>query len=135
MSTTPGASRHSSLSSPCPQAPAELSDAIEEAAESQAALGRVTRERDQAWTDDALHRHLASRYEGRLADALADRARLREELHAFGAYLRECGVPPEHIVPCVRSVLESAAMLAALKDRRQLEAEIVTWTIEGYYGD
>jgi hypothetical protein len=118
---------------PCPPTPCDVPAAVEAAASSQDELRDALLRRERSANVSATYDQLAVEYEQRLADAASDRARLQDEMRAFGAYLRQNGVPPEHIVPCVRTALARVPTSGHLSSETRFGRDVVTWTIEGYY--
>ncbi len=118
---------------PCPPTPSEVPAAVKAAATKQDDLQETVFRRKAASTHGAYD-HLATEYQQRLAEAAEDRDRLRVEMRAFGGYLRDKGVPPEHIVPCVRAALAGVRQARRLGAESRFGRDVVTWTIEGYYG-
>jgi hypothetical protein len=117
----------------CPPTPRDVPAAVEAAAAGQEELRKTLLRREHTSTAHAAYEQLTAEYEQRLADAASDRARLQEEMCAFGAYLRENGVPPEHIVPCVRAALVHVRASRHLSGEARFGRDVVTWAIEGYY--
>lgn len=133
MSTRPLPPDFSPGASECPPTPAELPLAVQQAITSDSALRIAERqwELSNRWSTD--YQRMVRDYEGRLARALTDRAALRQEMLAFGAYLRDANVPAEHVYACVRDVVDEvhAAQSAALE--HGLRHEIAAWALEGYH--
>jgi hypothetical protein len=120
---------------PCPPTPDHVPDAVDAAVESQSALRVVQQHWNSADTESASYHRIVAEYEHRLADSLGDRARLRVEMRAFGAYLRSRDVIAEHIVPCVHEAMKDVPTVRVLFERGGLGDDIVQWATEGYYGD
>lgn len=118
----------------CPPTPAHVPEAVETAVESQAALHIATRQRENAIQSGAKYRQIVAEYEQRLSDATTDRVRCREEMRAFGDYLRRRSVAPEHIVTCVHQALGAVPLPGAFSEGRVIGREVIVWAIEGYYG-
>jgi hypothetical protein len=123
------------ITSPCPPTPDHVPDAVGVALESQSALRVVQQQWNRTDTESARYHRIVAEYEHRLADSLGDRARLREEMRAFGAYLRSRDVIPEHIAICVHEAMKDVPTVHALFETGGLGQEIVQWAIEGYYGN
>ena len=121
----------------CPPTPNGLPEAVDAAVESRSAL-LIAQNR---WSDtsadavSARYRRIVAEYERRLADSLGDRVRLREEMLAFGAYLRRREVLPEHIEFCVHEALRDVPNVHDLFETGELGQEIVRWAIEGYHSN
>jgi hypothetical protein len=111
----------------CPPTPNEVPEAVDAAVESRSAL-LIAQKR---WS--ARYRQIVAAYERRLADSLGDRVRLREEMLAFGAYLRKREVLPEHIEFCVHEAMRDVPNADDLFETGELGQEIVRWAIEGYH--
>lgn len=124
MSTTSG--------SPCPPTPPAVAKAATKAIASYAAAEDVARARDYARDDGVRYRRLATAYLDQLEEVARDDDQLRELMRAFGAYLHTEGVPPEHIVLCVREATEHVRLRESIHARKVVE-RAVRWTIEGYY--
>jgi hypothetical protein len=82
----------------------------------------------------ADYRQVVAEYDRLLDDADQDRDRCREEMRAFGAYLRRRGVAPEHIVTCVHQALGHVTLAGDFSSPKPIAREIVRWAIAGYYG-
>jgi hypothetical protein len=80
-----------------------------------------------------MYSRLVAESNHRLAESLHDQARLRDEMRAFGAYLRERQVLPEHIVLCVHAAMRDVRTRRDLFDLGSLGQDIIKWAIEGYY--
>jgi hypothetical protein len=121
----------------CPPTPSEVPEAVDVAVESRSALliAQIKWSDASAGIESARHRQIVAEYEHRLADSLGDRVRLREEMLAFGAYLRRRDVLPEHIEFCVREALRDVPNAPDLFETGELGQEIVRWAIEGYHGN
>lgn len=120
---------------PCPPTPNEVPEAVDTALESHLTL-RVAQQRwSRSDTEGASHRRIVAEYERRVADSLRDRVRLREEMLAFGAYLRRRDVIPEHIELCVHEAMKDVPTADHLFWAGELGQEIVRWAIQGYYGN
>jgi hypothetical protein len=117
----------------CPPTPRDVPAAAEAAATGQDELRETLLRRERTTAGHAGYDQLTAEYQQRLADAASDRARLQEEMCAFGAYLREKGVPPQHIVPCVRAALAHVRASRHLSSETRFGRDVVTWAIEGYY--
>jgi hypothetical protein len=121
----------------CPPTPNEIPEAVDAAVESRSAL-LIAQKR---WSDtsadtvSARHRQIVAEYEHRLADSLGDRVRLREEMLAFGAYLRRREVLAEHIEFCVHEAMKDVPNAHELFETGELGQEILRWVIEGYHRD
>jgi hypothetical protein len=118
----------------CPPTPDEVPEAVDAAVESHSALRDVQQHWAGIDTESANYRRIAAEYEHRLAESLGDRARLRSEMRAFGAYLRARDVPPEHIELCLQEVMRDVPTARHLVEPGGLGQEIVKWTVEGYHG-
>jgi len=118
----------------CPPTPAHVPEAVETAVESQAALHTAARRRENAPGVGANYRQIVDEYDRRLSDATVDHARCREEMRAFGSYLRRRGVAPEHIVTCVHQALATVPIPGTFSEGRVIGREVIVWAIEGYYG-
>jgi hypothetical protein len=121
----------------CPPTPNEVPEAADAAVESRSAL-LIAQKRwsnTSAGTASARYRQIVAEYEHRLADSLGDRVRLREEMLAFGAYLRRREVLPEHIEFCVHEAMKDVPNVHELFETGELGQEIVRWAIEGYHGN
>jgi hypothetical protein len=85
---------------------------------------------------ETRHRQLATEY----VDAHASRLRddpfsedwFCETMTAYGRYLRAHDVKPEHIVICVRAIMDDARLQFPGKGRAIVE-KAVSWAIKGYY--
>jgi hypothetical protein len=117
----------------CPTAPEEVPDAVDAVLASRFALGAAERERDRTDRWSSRYTQLVAEYERHLTESLNDRARLREDMRAFGAYLRARNVAPEHLVPCVHEAMKDVALVRQLFTASGPGSEIVKWAIEGYY--
>jgi hypothetical protein len=119
----------------CPPTPNEVPEAVDAAVESRSAL-LIAQKR---WSDTSAgterYHQIVAEYEHCLADSLGDRVRLREEMLAFGAYLRRREVLPEHIEFCVHEAMKDVPNAHDLFETGELGQEIVRWAIEGYHGN
>jgi hypothetical protein len=121
----------------CPPTPNEVPEAVDAAVESRSAL-LIAQKRwsdTSAGTVSARYRRIVAEYERRLADSLGDRVRLREDMLAFGAYLRRREVRPEHIEFCVHEAMKDVPNAHDLFETGELGHEIVRWAIEGYHSN
>jgi hypothetical protein len=121
----------------CPPTPDGVPDAVDAAVESRSAL-LIAQKRwsdSGAGAESARYRQIVAEYEHRLADSLGDRLRLREEMLAFGAYLRQRDVLPQHIEFCVHEAMRDVPNAYDLFETGELGQEIVRWAIEGYHGN
>jgi len=122
-----------SIVSGCPPTPAGVQLSASRLLQQQHAVRDATTRLARTPPHALEYQRLAHAYERRLADALQDRVVLRDEMRAFGGYLRRQDVRPEHVVPCVRQAIGAAARAMQLPVEELLQRDVVTWAIQGYY--
>jgi hypothetical protein len=119
---------------PCPPTPHAVPEAVDAALESHTAARSAKQQWDRVEPENISYRRIVAEYEHRLAEALEDRARLQEEMRAFGAYLRARDVIPEHVELCVREATKDLPTAPQLFAPGGLGPEMVKWATEGYLG-
>lgn len=122
------------VQSPCPPTPPAVADAAGDALTSQGVAHEAARDLDVTRDDSARNRRLALEYAEQLADVVRSEDWLRETMRAYGRYLHQYGIRPEHIVICVHESMEHPRLRGYANHGRLVERAI-GWTIEGYYAE
>src|SRR6185437_6750847 len=116
----------------CPPTPNEIPAVLDAAIESHAELRSAKRAWSVTDAQSVTYRRIVVEYEQRLADALSDRARLREAILAFGMYLYAEALPRQHVIFCVDALADAIDARGIGHVEGGLHAEIETWALEGY---
>jgi hypothetical protein len=72
---------------------------------------------------------------GRISEASDSSNALRDAARVCGAHLRAAGVQPEELVPAIRLLIGGRRATDVHPAVARLSADVVTWAIQGYYGE
>jgi hypothetical protein len=125
---------HSSVETACPPTPKRVPEAATAAAATHGDAEVMERELGASPEDGMRYRKLAVAYAAQLAEVERTEQWLEATMDAFGRYLCQQKIRPEHIVICVREALKAAKMRQYASQRRLAERAI-GWAIAGYYAE